>query len=50
MHFEEMMKSKSRRIFLRRFLSTLVLFAILMPGMLGSDSLPAALYNFPSKH
>jgi hypothetical protein len=50
MHFEEMMKSESRRIFPRRFLSTLVLFAILMPGMLGSDSLPAALYNFPSKH
>src|ERR1700678_4017725 len=44
-----MMKAKSRGILLPRFLGTLVLFAVLIPGTLGSDSLPAAFYSFPPK-
>jgi hypothetical protein len=46
---EEMMKAKSRGSFLLRFLGALVLFPVLIAGMLGSDSLPAAFYNFPPK-
>jgi hypothetical protein len=46
---EEMMKPKSRGMFLLRFLGALMLFAVLIPGMLESDSLPAAFYNFPPK-
>lgn len=44
-----MMKAMSRGTFLLRILGALILFAILIPGMLGTDSLPAAFYNFPPK-
>jgi hypothetical protein len=44
-----MMKAKSRGIFLLRVLGALISFAVLISGTLGSDSLPAAFYNFPPK-
>jgi hypothetical protein len=46
---EEIMKAKSHGIFLLRVPGALMLFAVLIPGVLGSDSLPAAFYNFPPK-
>jgi hypothetical protein len=46
---EQMKKAKSPGTFLLRFPCVLILFSILIPGMPGSDSLPAAFYNFPPR-
>lgn len=46
---DEVMKAKNKGIFLFRFLGVLILFAAMIPGVAGSDSLPGAFYNFPPR-